>query len=351
MTELENKLAESRRMRRKAGFMLTIAAFAVLVAYLHRMTPTFTVAELPAAEWHKALMLLLERGLSSVKLFAWALPTVLAGVVIVWCVWFVAAKKSVYWGLFSGVWMLGCYGFLTQVRQCSTDILYLAAAMIVITALSFSPAKQHKSALLLWLPVWAICGWEKLGDFSHIMSGWWFYSALLPLSILAALAVIKAEVFSKKPHWRSLLFGATVLLLMAPERVMLFSLPLAAWTLGYFFSNPYGQIKLYKPRRILSRILSVAPAGGMVLIGLTFLECRNSMPGYQMPLVMPLMLLAVMQIGVYAARSLKFNYRQTAIIGVAALTVAVLTIMVWEPYKQYQFFVKNPPNSATVDVK
>ncbi len=339
-----NELAQKQKQSRwSAGFYLTLVSFAILIAYSHRMTPTFDTANFSSIEWHQQLVEWCANLAGKEHLIGWIFPNVLAGTFVIWSCFYLAAKKNFYWGLISAGGLLSCYGFLQEVRNGSIEVIYLAIIMLGLLLLSKLPAKFRKSSILLWLPIWAIFGWDNLGDTTKLYHAMLYYSPLIPLAVILGLTQIWSVVAYKKPNWLQITMMSVFLLAVAPERVLFFSLPLAAWSVGYVLANVQHDRRLFKVGNILLVVLKFVPLFGLILLGLTYFECKKTQPDYSMPLVIPVLLIAVMFIAIRAAKDLKRNYIKIAIIGGAVITFATLTIMVWEPYKQYLHFADSTP--------
>lgn len=335
---------KQKRSRWNAGFYLTLVSFAILIAYSHRMAPAFDTANFSAVAWHQQIVEWCVVLAGEGRLIGWILPNVFAGTFIVWSCFYLAAKKNFYWGLISAGALLSCYGFLQEVRTGSIEIIYLAGIMLGLIILSKLPVKFRKSAILLWLPIWAVFGWEDLGNTTKLYHSMIYYFPLVPLAVVLGLTQIWSVLAYKNPNWLQITMMSVFLLGIAPERVLFYSLPLVAWSVGYVLANVQQDRRLFKVGNIVLVGLKFVPLLGLILLGLTYFECKKTQPDYSMPLIIPILLMAVMFIAIRAAKDLKRNYIKIAIVGGAVITFATLTIMVWEPYKQYIYFADSTPS-------
>ncbi|MGE4301733.1 MAG: hypothetical protein AB7F40_09035 [Victivallaceae bacterium] len=311
-----------------AGGWICAAGFAVLVAYLHRMAPGGWEPE--PAGLHAQLVALSTRICGEGRLLGLALPTVIAGTLAVAFTYFAFGRGDVIRGLIASSLLIGCGGFIEAARHAQADTFYLAVLTAAIFAASLLPVALRRYALLGWMLVWMLFGWS--GWNSEGLT-WWrnfgLYALPGPLAVICG-AGFACELAHRKPEWRTMLAAATVLLAAAPGRVWFYSLPLAVWCAAEALTSPR-----LKWRKYLVGLLAAVPWAALAGFAAFYFYCRDRHPGYDMPLMIPAVTLAVAALTPLATRGLKIRWRICLTVLSASAASVTVFVMVLEPFRYF----------------
>ncbi len=319
-------------IRLKTGGLIFAGAFAALAAYSHRMSPEFFTGRTDG--WYGKVLDISTAVWGDGALIGYSFPAVAAGAVAVFLVYMIAARANLYWGIYSAVMMLLSYRFFCAARYGDEAVIYLAGILLAVYLLSFIiPARWRSAGLLLYGGIWGVLGWD--GYLGYRAMDLCYYIPGLIIALLASAALFARMVTTRHPDWRMLLCGAGLLLAVAPDAVLFFAWPVAAWSGGYVLSNAGRDRWFHKVGGWLFKLLWIFPFAGAVMLVWGRYYLKQLYPEFTMPMVIPGVMFATLIFGVLAAKQLKRNYYHAVLALAAAITVATAVVMILEPPRQY----------------
>lgn len=326
-------ITKSAIIRLKTGGLIFAGAFAAMAAYTHRMSPGFFIGV--NSSWYAQAVKISTAVWGEGALIGYAFPTIVAGALTVFLVYLIAARNNLYWGVYSAALMLTSYRFFCAARYGDEAVIMLAGMVLAVYILSWIVPKRWRSAgLLLYGGVWVMIGWD--GYQYYRTMDLCYYMPALVIAMIASAAAFTRMITSKHPDWRMLLCGAGILLAVAPDNVLFFAWPVAAWSGGYVLSNAGRDRWFHRVGGWLFKLLWLFPWLGAVMMAWGHHYLKQLYPDFAMPLIIPGVMYGTLIFGILAARQLKRNYYHAILAVAAAISVVTAVVMILEPPQQYE---------------
>ena len=272
-----------------------------------------------------------------------ALPTALAGALILFFVCLTVSRRHPYTGVCSALLLAGCPAFFKAVRYGDSGVFVMAVATGVICLLSFVvPRRFYPISIIVFGIVLVL---SCANAFRIINVELIEFMPLLLLGILGATAAAMVAVREKRPNWALLLMICGLVLPILRSDKLLYFLPLWAWSCGYLLTSIEYRRK-WKPVHLAATwVLRLTPFIFAAIFALIWRQLGEAFPGGTRGAMMPIFLFVSIGIGVLSIHRIKYTLRSPALTLMAAMATMTLIVLVVEP-EQHERFRKNEALSS-----
>ena len=318
---------------------VAVGAFAVFVAYTNRMSAHFaTPVEF---DFHYRMMKSLAGIFGDKTLLHAALPTALAGALVLFFVCLTVSRRHPYTGVCSALLLAGCPAFFQAVRYGDSGIFVMAAATGIVCLLSFVvPRRLHHASIIAF---GAVLVFSCAGRLHMVDSGHFEFFPLIVIGILGATAAAMVAAREKKPNWALLMMICGLALPIIRSDNLLYFLPLWAWSGGYLLTSIEYKRK-WKPVRLTAIwVLRLTPFLFAAVFARVWLDLGKTFPGGTRGAMMPVFLFVSVCIGVLSIHRIKCSLRSPALALMVAMATMTLVVLVMEPRanEDYQMVEKH----------